>query len=89
MKKVKQVKLTSELLRKIIMDEAAKFGKMSDTEDAANDAEETDADEFADSLENKIDYVKALKIEESRLEKRLAKIRESKNKAKAEILKKI
>jgi hypothetical protein len=72
------MKLTPKLLKKIIEEEAAKFGKPVDTEDAANDAEETDADEFADSLEKHIDFVKALKIEEARLEKRLKQIREQK-----------
>lgn len=83
------IKLSSELLRRIIMDEAAKFGKMEPTADAADDAEETDADEYADSLENHIDYIKALGIEEVRLQKRIAKIRENKSKAKADLLKKI
>ena len=69
------MKLTSEILRKIIQEEAAKFDAMTDTEDVK--ADETDADEFADSLEKKIDYIKALKIEESRLKRRLAKISEA------------
>ena len=78
-------KLTPQLLRKIIEEEAAKFGEMGDPEKAAKDTEETDADEYADSLEKHIDYVKALKVEESRTVKRLAKIREVKQR----VLKKI
>ena len=78
-------KLTPGLLRKIIEEEVAKFGDMEDTEDKAKDTEETDADEYADALEKHIDYVKALKIEESRTIKRLLKIRE----AKQRVLKKI
>lgn len=78
-------KLTPSLLRKIIEEEVAHFGDMEDTEDRAKDAEETDADEYADALEKHIDYVKALKIEEARTEKRLEKIREAKNR----VLKKI
>lgn len=70
------MKLTSKTLKRIIKEEAAKFGREGDVEDV--DAEETDADEFADSLEKKIDYVKALKVEETRLLKRLKRIRESK-----------
>jgi hypothetical protein len=73
------MKLTSKLLKKIIEEEASKFGKMADTEDVK--AEETDADEYADSLEKKIDYVKALKIEETRLRRRLAKITEARDRA--------
>ena len=69
------MKLTRQLLNKIIMQEMAKFGPMKDTEDVK--AEETDADELADSLENKIDYAKALKVEEKRLQRRLARISEA------------
>lgn len=75
---MKAVALTPRLLKKIIEEEVAKFGDMEDVEDRAKDTEETDADEFADSLEKHIDYVKALKIEEGRLTKRLMKIREAK-----------
>lgn len=71
-------KLTPELLKKIIEEEVSKFGDMVDTKDKAKETEETDADEFADSLEKHIDYVKALKIEESRIIKRLQKIKETK-----------
>ncbi len=78
-------KLTPALLKKIIEEEVAHFGDMEDTEDRAKDAEETDADEYADALEKHIDYVKALKIEEARTVKRLQKIRE----AKTRVLKKI
>jgi hypothetical protein len=69
------MKLTSRLLKKIIEEEVGKFGKMTNPEDVK--AEETDADEYADSLEKKIDYVKALKIEEKRLRQRLSRIAEA------------
>ena len=72
------MKLTSALLKKIIMQEVAKFGKERSTEDAASDAEEVEADEFADTLENPHNYYKALGLEEARLVKRLNKIREAK-----------
>ena len=78
-------KLTTTLLKKIIEEEAARFGTPEDPEDFAKDVEEFDADELADSVEKHIDFVKALKIEETRVVKRLAKIRE----AKARTLKKI
>ncbi len=71
-------KLTPGLLRKIIEEEVSKFGDMETVEKAAKDTEETDADELADSLEKHIDYVKALKVEEARVVRRLAKIRETK-----------
>jgi len=69
------MKLTPAFLKKMILDEASKLGKMKDVEDVK--AKEVDADEFADSLEKKIDYVKALKIEETRLRRRLAHIAET------------
>lgn len=83
---MKPIKLTANLLRKVIEEEVSKnFGDMDDVEKRAKDTEETDADEIADSLEKHIDYMKALKIEEGRVVKRLAKIRETKSR----ILKKI
>jgi hypothetical protein len=42
-------------------------------------AEEVDADEYADTLAKDIDFVKALKLEEARLSKRLTTIKEMKN----------
>lgn len=74
------MKLTSQLLRRIIEEEVAKFGDMEDTEKRAKDTEEVDADEYGSdkALEKHIDYVKALKIEETRLRRRLAKIEETK-----------
>lgn len=73
------MKLTSQLLKQIIMEEVAKFGEMESTEDRAKDAEEVDADEFGSdkSLEKKLDYMKALKIEEGRLRRRLEKVVET------------
>jgi len=73
------MKLTSDLLKKIIMEEVAKFGDMESTEDRAKEADEVDADEFGSdkSLEKKIDYMKALKIEEARLRHRLGKVVET------------
>jgi hypothetical protein len=72
------MKLTSALLKKIIMQEVVKFKAERSTEDAAKDAEEVDADEFADTIENPHNYYKALGLEEARLVKRLEKIREAK-----------
>ena len=72
------MKLTSTLLKKIIMQEVAKFKAERSTEDAAKDAEEVEASEFADTIENPHNYYKALGLEEARLVKRLEKIREAK-----------
>jgi hypothetical protein len=71
------MKLTPRMLNRIIKEEMAKFGKSEDVEDRASDTEETDADEFADSVAKKIDYVKALKVEEARLQRRLNRIAEA------------
>lgn len=74
-------KLTSSMLKKLIEEEVKKFGDMESTEDRAEDTEETEADELADALAKKIDYVKALKIEETRLRTRLQRIVEAKTSA--------
>ncbi len=81
------MKLTNTLLKRIIEEEVSKFGKEKPTEDAVKDTEEVDADEFADTLEKDIDYVKALKIEESRLRKRYKKIQQEKRKVAVRIIK--
>jgi hypothetical protein len=65
------MRITSTFLKRIVLEEMDKMKPLAD-------AEEVDADGLADTLEKKIDYVKALKIEESRLLKRLKKIREQK-----------
>jgi len=74
------MRLTNQLLRRIIEEEVAKFGDMESTEDRAKDAEEVDADEYGSdkTAEKHIDFIKALKIEENRLRRRLAKIQETK-----------
>jgi hypothetical protein len=75
------MKLTSKLLKQIIEEEVSKFGEMDSTEDRAKDAVELDADELGSDKahELSIDFMKALKIEESRLRRRLEKITELKN----------
>lgn len=81
------MKLTNRLLRRIIEEEVAKFGDMEDTEKRAKDTDELDADEFGSdkALEKKIDFIKALKIEEARLRARLAKINETKRRVVSKI----
>lgn len=74
------MKLTSALLRRIIEEESAKFGKPEETEKRAKETEEVDADELGDDsvAAKHINYYKALKIEESRLRQRLTRIQEIK-----------
>lgn len=78
------MKLTTTVLKRIIAEELSKFnesklfGDMKDVEDV--DADEVDASDYADSLENPIDHYKALGLEETRLIHRLAQIHEAKKK---------
>lgn len=74
------MRLTSKLLRRIIEEEVAKFGDEESVEDRAKDTVEVDADELGSEkvAEKHIDFMKALKIEETRLRNRLAKISEQK-----------
>lgn len=72
------MKLTPQMLKQIVKEEMGKFGKMRDTKDAAKDTEEVEADGYADTLEKHVDMLKTLKVEESKLLKRLAQIREQK-----------
>lgn len=71
------MKLSSTLLKRIIQEEISKFGDMESTEDRAKDTDEVDPDGHDDVLAKKIDYAKALKIEEARLRKRLAQVSEN------------
>lgn len=75
-------KLTPELLKKLIKNEAKKFNEAFE---APKDVEKTksveiDADELGTdkALEKHIDMISALKIEESRLTTRLKSVRENK-----------
>tara|TARA_Y100000114_G_C11634368_1_gene266002 strand:+ start:80 stop:367 length:288 start_codon:yes stop_codon:yes gene_type:complete len=78
-------KLTAESLKKMIQEEARKLQTETSDPVAAGvekpekvKAEETDADELAGSIEKDIDYIKALKIHESRLVEKLKKIAKAK-----------
>jgi RNA polymerase-binding transcription factor DksA len=83
-----KIKLTPALLKKLVMEEKRKL--METLEQGKEDsekvkAEEADADELADTLEKDIDFMAALKIQESMLKKKYAKVQA----AKKRILKKI
>ena len=79
LKRRTHMKLTGRLLNKIIAEEVAKFGDMESTEDRASKTAELSASELGsdEALEKKIDYIKALKIEEFRLRNRLKKVVET------------
>ena len=77
----KKIKLTPALLRKLVMEEKKKIQEsLEQGEESVEkvDAEEVDADEFADSLEKDIDHIAALKIQESILKRKYAKVKAAK-----------
>lgn len=81
MKKVQ--KLSAEKLKTLVKEELnsfikEEFGAMKDVEDA-DEAEEVEASELADTLEKKVDMLKALKIKESKLRKELQLTTEKKH----------
>lgn len=65
------MKLTPNLLKKIIIEEKAKLV-------SAKKAKEVDADELASSLEKHVDHLALLKIKEVRIKRKLLKIQEAK-----------
>ena len=77
----KKIKLTPSLLRKIVLEEKRKImetleqGK-EESEDVK--AEETEAEDLADALEQDIDFMAALKIKEATLKKQYAKVQAAK-----------
>jgi hypothetical protein len=81
MKNRKRVRrLTPNLLRRIVQEERSRIIRENDPivqgidDPEKVDAEEVDADEYADTLEKDLDHLKALKIQESRLRRRLKKV---------------
>ena len=72
-------KITPKFLKKIIVDEARKLRVETLESGEKIEAEEVDADEYADSLEKDIDHIKALKIQERRLIRKIKQIREAKH----------
>ena len=86
-------RITPGFLKKIIIDEARKL-RLETLEQGKEDVETVDADEveaddFASTLEKELDFIKALKIKESKLVKSLKKIRERKNRIRRKIQKRI
>ena len=82
-------------LRKLVMEETEKLsGELEDTDDV--EAEEVDADGYADTLASDIDMYKAMKIQETRMRRQYRKlvrearkVRKNKNLAKKRILRKL
>ena len=88
-------KMSSASLRKFVMKEAAKLsGQLEDVSKVS--AEEVDADEYAETLEQDIDMYKAMKIKEARMRRQYRKlvrearkVRRNKNLAKKKILRRL
>lgn len=77
----KNIKLTPSLLKKIVLEEKRKIMETLEQgkeESEKVKAEELDADEQADALEKDIDFIAALKIQESILKKKYAKVQAAK-----------
>ena len=89
-------KLTPAILRKIVLQEKRRMMKETSDPVAAGiedpekvDAEETDAVEYAGSLEKDIDHMKALKVHERKLRLKLKKIQEAKKKIRNRVVRKL
>ena len=86
-------KITPSFLKKIIFEEAKKLRletlEQGEEDSTKVDAEETDADELAGALAQDIDYIKALKIQESRLKRKLSRVRKAKDLLSKRIINKI
>ena len=88
----KPKKLTPTLLRKLVLQEKRRIRETLETgvEDVDKvKADEVDADEYANSLEQDIDWMKALKIHERQLKLKLKKIQENRAKLRRRITKKL
>jgi len=89
----KSKKLTPALLRKLVLQEKRRIretlesGTLGDVDKVK--ADEVEADEYANSLEKDIDWMKALKIHERRLKIKLKKIQENRAKLRRRITKKL
>lgn len=88
-------KMTPNLLKRMIVQEARRLrmevletGK-EDSEKVAAATDEVDADEFADSIEQDIDWMKALKIHERRLVRKLQEVRNAKKKVSRRLTRRI
>jgi len=86
-------KLTPSLLRRMVLEEKKRMMRETSDPVAAGvedpekvSAEETDADELADTLEKDIDHMKVLKIHERKLKRKLRRIAEAKKKIRSRVL---
>jgi hypothetical protein len=85
-------KLTPDLLRKIVLLEKKKMSESLEqgVEDIEKvDAEETPAKDLADSIEQDIDWMKALKIQERKIVRKLTEVRKAQRRVRAKLKKKL
>ena len=86
-------RITPNLLKRMIVQEAQQLKKealeQGKTDSEKVDAEETEAEDLAGSIELDIDYMKALKIHEKRLMRKMKQIKEARNILKKRISKRI
>jgi len=91
------MKLTPTLLRRIVLEERARMMREASQDPVAGGADhpedvkaaETDAADLAGTLEQNIDYMKALKIHEAQLAAKLRRIQEAKSKVRNRIVRKL
>jgi len=82
------------MLRRLVLEEKARMMNESDPieagidDPAKVDAEEVDAGDEADTIAKDIDIMAVLKIEETKLKKKLRKVNEVKKKLRGRIVKK-
>ena len=85
-------KLTPRMLRRLVLEEKARMIRESDPIEAGIDdpakvnAEEVDAGEEADTIAKDIDIMAVLKIEETKLKRKLRKVNEAKKKLRGRIV---
>ena len=88
-------RMTPSMIKRMIVQEAKKLrmevletGK-SDIKKAASETEEVDAGDYADSIEQDIDWMKVLKIHERRLARKLREVRTAKKRISRRLTKKV
>ena len=88
-------RITPAILKRLVVEEARKLRTevletgQSDPEKVAKSAPEVDADDQANTLEKDIDFIKVLKIKESRLSRRLREVRRAKARLRKRITKRL
>jgi len=87
-------KLTPSKLRQMVLRERRRLFESDPIVQGIEDpekvsADEVDADGLADTLEKDIDHLKALKIHEKKIVKKLRRIQEAKKRLKRRLLKKL